>query len=140
MRDTLVTYGPLTLGALATAVLGIAAVVARRYAWLRAFLARAELEVRDVVLAVEQTYVDQVRAARSPSSPGGRALTEEEQREARARAVNRLLELLGVAAIERALRILGLPALPARAAVCRWADTKVEAMVKRLTLEQGGRP
>lgn len=107
-----------------------------RLAWVRAFLARAEQEAHSVVLEVEQTYVDRIRAARDPSSPGGADLTPEEQVEALGRAVDRLAELLGLTTLERALRILGLPRAPDF--VRRWLTTRVEAHVKLLSMAQGG--
>ena len=65
----------------------------------------------------------------------GRAeLTEGERDVALHLAVERLIELLGLATIERALRILGLPRVPDF--VRRWLTTRVEAQVKHLSLEQ----
>lgn len=101
--------------------------------WVRDFLARAELEIRHAVLEVEQTYVDRVLAGKDPSSPGGVELTPDEQAEALRRAVDRALELVGIAALDRALRILGLPRTPAF--IAGWIATRVEARVKLLSLE-----
>lgn len=120
------------------ALLGGGAVWAARVAWVRDFLRRAEVEARNVVLEVEQTYVDKITAARDPLSPGGVELTEGEREVALHLAVERLLELLGLATVERALRILGLPR--SLDFVRRWATTRVEAQVKHLSLEQEGKP
>jgi hypothetical protein len=103
-------------------------------AWLRAFLDRFR-EIREaVVLEVEQTYVDRILKARAPTSPGGAELTPEEQAEALRTAVGRLKELVGLAALERALKLMGLPRTPAF--VDQWLATWVEATVKRLSIEQ----
>lgn len=102
--------------------------------WLRDFLARAHAVAHDVVLETEQIYVDRVLAARQASSPGGAELTPQEQRDALDLAVNRLLDLLGLAAVNRGLRLLGLPQLPGF--VRSWATNLVEARVKELSIAQ----
>lgn len=107
---------------------------AARLVWVRAFLERLRHERDAVVLEVEQVFVDATLRGRSPSSPGGAELTADEQREALSLAVTRLMELLGLATIERALRILGLPTLPLF--VGRWLTTWVEAGVKELSIRQ----
>lgn len=119
------------------ALLGGAGLWAARVAWLRDFLHRAEAEARNVVLEVEQVYVDKILAGRDPSSDGGAELTPDEKEIALHLAVARLEELLGLATIERALRILGLPRVPDF--VRRWLTTRVEAQVKHLSMEQGGK-
>jgi hypothetical protein len=134
MMDTITAWGPLALGTIATAILGVGVRYAVRYAWLAGFLARAQAVARDVVLEVEGVYVDRTLAGRDPGSPGGVELTAEEQREALALAVTRLLELLGLSAVERAMRILGLPTLPTF--VRRYATTLIEARCKELSIEQ----
>lgn len=103
-------------------------------AWLRDFLARVQVERRTVALEVEQTYVDRLLRAREASSPGGAELTAEEQRAALDLAVHRFLELVGLDAIDRALRLLKLPRLPGF--VHRWAVSHVEAGVKEISIEQ----
>ncbi len=103
-------------------------------AWLRDFLARVQVERRTVALAVEQTYVDAKLKGKRPESPGGVDLTKEEQAEALTLAVTRFLELLGLDAIDRALRLMGLPRIPEF--VRRWATTHVEAAVKELSIDQ----
>jgi hypothetical protein len=127
-------YGPLVLGAILTALAGAAARWARDRAWLRDFLARLLVERRAVVMEVEQVYVDATIRARAANSPGGAELTQEEQREALDLAVARLTELLGLAALDRALRLLGLPRVPAF--VRRYLTTQIEASVKELSIEQ----
>lgn len=128
---------PLILASVGMLAAGGGAAWAYRLAWVRSFLARAEQEAHSVVLEVEQTYVDRILAARALDSPGGAELTEDEQAIALQLAVKRLAEMLGLTALERALRVLGLPRTPEF--VTRWLTTRVEAHVKRLSLEQGGK-
>lgn len=116
------------------ALLGGAGIWAARVSWLRDFLHRAEAEAHNVVLEVEQVYVDRILAGRAPESAGGAELTPDEKEIALHLAVARLEELLGLATIERALRILGLPRVPDF--VRRWLTTRVEARVKLLSMGQ----
>ncbi len=102
--------------------------------WLRDFLERARHVRDDVVLELEQTVVDQLARARAADSLGGVEITDTEMRDIRDRGVKRLLELLGLAAVERALKLMGLPHLPEF--VTGWAVTQVEAAVKRLSIAQ----
>lgn len=124
---------PLLVAAVGLIGAGGGAFWAARLVWVRSFLARAEHEAHAVVLEVEQTYVDRLQAARAPDSPGGAELTPDEQAIALHLAVERLAELLGLTALERALRILGLPRTPDF--VRRWLTTRVESQVKRLSME-----
>jgi len=134
MKQTILEYGPLLLGAVFTSIGAWVARAAMTRAWLRDFLARLLMERRAVVLEVEQTYVDRILHGREADSPGGAELTGQEKREALAAAVNRLADLLGLGTIERALRLLGLPVLPSF--VKSWLTTHVEAAVKELSIEQ----
>lgn len=99
-------------------------------AWVRDFLARAQEEIRVAVLEVEQTYVDVIMAARDPGSPGGAELMPGERDEALRRAVKRARELIGLDALDRALRILRLPTTPAF--VDAWITARVEAHVNTM--------
>lgn len=131
----LVEFWPFLLamiGALGGA--GYFARLAAARAWLRDFLARLKDERRAVVLEVEQTYVDARLRAKRPDSPGGVELTKEEQREALDRAVSRFLELVGLGALLRALRLLGLPR--SGDFIRRYAVTHVEMALKELSIEQ----
>jgi hypothetical protein len=125
--STLIALWPMLLATLATLGLGAGGVFAARLAWVRAFLERVKAERRAVVLEVEQVYVAALRRAREADSPGGTKLTEGEAEAAKTAAVDRLIEMLGIGAITRALRILGLPPVPDF--VRRWAITQVESEV-----------
>jgi hypothetical protein len=116
------------LGVIWTVIGAFVARAAANRSWLRDFLARLLVERRAVVFEVRQTYVDQILKARLDG-----ALTPLEKEEAKQMAMRRLLEVLGVAAIERALRVMGLPTLPAF--VHRWLTTHLESAVKELDLE-----
>lgn len=79
-------------------------VLAQRILWVRRFFQRLDELKASVYHEVNRTYVDEVKAA----SADGK-LTDEEARRALRLATDRLKELIGVTAVEGALRLLGLP-------------------------------
>lgn len=117
------------------AAIGVAiARYAATHLWLKSFLERFTSARRAVVLEVQQTYVDRITKARSPDSPGGTELTPVEQQEALDLAVSRLMEMIGLTAIERALKLMGLPTAPEF--IRRWLVTWVESTVKELSIQE----
>jgi hypothetical protein len=69
---------------------------------------RLKDSVLTLVREAEQTAVSGIRAARSPSSPGGKMLTEKEAAEIRDRVLDKFKRLWGPDGIKELLRILGL--------------------------------
>lgn len=88
---------------------GLLARAANNRAWLRDFLQRLYTTKRAVVLSVNQTHVDAVKARKTPESVGGVVLTKEEAIEAMRIALQRFKDMVGIGALERALDLMGLP-------------------------------
>ena len=100
--------------------------------WLRGLVYRAGVAGEQVVLEVEQTHVDHVKAGKAPSSPGGATLTPEEARGARKAALEKLLEILG----GRGLVLLGWILGVGKGTIDTVLGTAVEAGVKKMTIAQ----
>lgn len=100
--------------------------------WLRGLVYRAGVAGEQVVLEVEQTHVDHVKAGKLASSPGGATLTPEEARGARKAALDKLLEILG----GRGLVLLGWILGVGKGTIDTVLGTAVEAGVKKMSIAQ----
>ncbi len=92
---------------------------------VRDIVSRALTEVGDAVLAVTQTYVDEIKLA----SADGK-LTDEEKAHAKAKAVALIKSNIGLEGIKKLARIIGVD-------VDGWLGTKVEAAVAVLKAKTG---
>lgn len=82
---------------------------------VKTFLGRVFEEVRDTVLAVEQTYVSALRDANADGK-----LTKEERAEAKRLALATIRSNLGVKGIKKLAKLVGVD-------VDKWLDTRMEA-------------
>lgn len=85
-------------------------------------VSRAWSEIRDAVLEVAQTFVDDLKLARDDGK-----LTARERQLAKARAIETAKSNIGAKGLQRLARILGLEN------VDDWIGTKVESVVRDLT-------
>lgn len=108
--------------------------IAARFAWLRAFWERFHAIKAAVVLEIRNTYVEALKRAKDPTSPGGTSLTPEEATEALRKAVDRFVDMIGLGALERAMKIMGLER--STAFIREWLATWVEAEVKDLSIRE----
>lgn len=121
---------PWTLGTLGSVVaLGLARLAAKS-AFLAGIIGRLKEAAPMVVLEIEQTYVDKIKAARRDDSPGGVQLTEGEAREARLAALAKLKDYLGW----KGLRILGFIVGVGGDTLDGLFGTGLEASVKALSI------
>lgn len=95
---------------------------------LRDLLQRAWLEVVDAAREVFQTYVETLKAAKDPLSPGGTSLTAEEKAEAKRRAVAIFKANFGKKGLARLAKVFGVD-------IERWIGSKVESAVNVLKVE-----
>jgi len=86
---------------------------------------RAWKEARDAVAEVNQTYVNELKAGRSPSSEGGSRLTGSEKAKAKAMALAIVKSNLGAKGIRRLGRVL-------KVDLNGWLGTRIEAAVSEV--------
>lgn len=122
--------GPTIIGLIFTGGAAAFALVFKKAGWVRDMLFRAGNEVKAAVLEVEQAFIDRVKAARAPDSPGGVEITKEEAAEAKALAIAAAKKNIGMKGLQRLARILGLESID------EWLGTHVEAAVKSLSIAQ----
>lgn len=125
------TYAPDVIGVAFTALAAFVAKHLVDHVFVQGLLSRLVVEAKAVVLEVEQTYVDSIKAAKIDG-----VLTSSEAAEARSQALVKLRENIGQKGLDRLGRILGLTGLGVSALL----STHLEASVKQLTLAQGQPP
>lgn len=69
--------------------------------FLRQLAAGFERTVVQIVMELNQTWVDAVKAARDPGSPGGSVLTDAEKQQIRRQAVQKLKDYFGLGNLMR---------------------------------------
>lgn len=76
--------------------------------FLRSALVRLEDAVFTAVRNVQAVYVDAIKAAKDPSSPGGTSLTDEEAKAAKQKALDAIKSYLGAQGLALITQVLGL--------------------------------
>lgn len=123
--DFLLRHGSILVELLFGIIFGVFVRRLDKHLWLKGFMDRLGVEAKDVVMEMNQTFVDQLRIAKEDG-----VITSAERAEAFSMALAKLKSNIGPKLLERAARVLGYD----DAGMDRLLGTKIEANVQKQNL------